>query len=99
MCPIPCLAIYPGRRYFALAAACFAAFIPGFVISSAVVNDDNLLFPLTTFSVFFLIRLAQGDERPRTLIILGVLIGLATFAKYHGVILLIVMTLLSLQLA
>ncbi len=93
------LAIYPERRYFALAAACFAAFIPGFVISSAVVNDDNLLFSLTTFSVFFLIRLAQGDEQPRTLIILGVLIGLAAFAKYHGVILLIVMTLLLLQLA
>jgi hypothetical protein len=93
------LAIYPERRYLALAAAASVAFIPRFVISSAVLNDDNLVFPLIAFSVVYLIWIAQGDVRSRTLIILGVLIGLATFAKYHGIVLVPIMTLLLLQLA
>jgi hypothetical protein len=93
------LAVYPDRVYLALAATAFVAFIPRFVISSAVINDDNLALPLITFAVLYLIWVAQGDVRPRTLIILGVLIGLATFAKYHGVVLIPVMTLLLLQLS
>ena len=91
-------AIYPDRVYLALAAAAFVAFIPRFIISSAVINDDNLAFPLITFAALYLIWVAQGDVRPRTLIVLGVLIGLATLAKYHGVVLIPVMTLLLLQL-
>jgi hypothetical protein len=93
------LAIYPDRVYLALAAAAFVAFIPRFDISSAVINDDNLALPLITFAILCLIWVAQGDVRHRTLIILGVLIGLATLAKYHGVVLIPVMTLLLLQLS
>ena len=65
------LTIYPNRRYLAAAAAGFAAFIPRFVVSSAVINDDNLVVPLVAFSIYCLTRVAHGDERRRTFVIMG----------------------------
>jgi len=92
------LSIYPERLYFALAASGFVAFLPRFVLSSAVLNDDNLAFAFISLSVLYLVRLAKGDESLKTLILSGVLIGLATFAKYHSILLLAAMTILLLQL-
>lgn len=82
------LVIYPTRPYLALAAAAFAAFLPRFTINSAVLNDDNLVIPFTAFAVYFLVRVLQGDVRRRTLMWLGVCIGLATITKYHALVLL-----------
>jgi len=96
---VTALAIYPERRYFALAVAGFVAFVPRFVINSAVVSDDNLVIPLVAFAIYVLVRVIQGDERPRTFIILGVLSGLATITKYHSVILLPEVTLVFMVLA
>lgn len=93
------LTLYPDRRYLALAAAGFVAFVPRFVISSAVLNDDNLVWPLITFSLYYLIRIIQGDQRRRTLVILGILMGLATLTKYHSLVLVLEMTLVLLVLA
>lgn len=87
------LCIYPARRYLALAAAAFVAFLPRFIISSAVINDDNLVFPLIAFSVYFLVRIIQGDERRRAFIFLGILMGLAIITKYHSLVLIPEMTL------
>ncbi|MEM7031458.1 MAG: glycosyltransferase family 39 protein [Chloroflexota bacterium] len=81
------LLIYPQRPYFALAATAFAAFLPRFLMISGVLNDDNLVIPLVTFALYFLVRVIQGDQRRSTLIFLGVAIGLATIVKYHGLIL------------
>ncbi len=91
--------IYPRRPYFALAAAGFAAFIPRFVINSAIVSDDNLVLPLITFSIYFLARIIQGDQRPGRFVALGLLMGLAAIAKYHSLILLPQMTIVLLILA
>lgn len=93
------LTLYPNRRYFALAAAGFVAFVPRFVISSSVLNDDNLVWPLITFALYYLIRIIQGDQRRRTLVILGILMGLATLTKYHSLVLVFEMTLIMLILA
>ncbi len=100
------LAIYQQNPYstdeipwLALAATSFAAFLPRFVISSAVVNDDNLVIPLVSFSVYYLVRVAQGDERRRTFAILGVLAGLAAITKYHSLVLLVEVTLVLIVLA
>ncbi|OQY30546.1 MAG: hypothetical protein B6243_10230, partial [Anaerolineaceae bacterium 4572_5.2] len=92
------LSIYPGRPCFALAVSGFVAFLPRFVLSSAVLNDDNLAFAFISLSVLYLVRLAKGDESLKTLILSGVLIGLAAFAKYHSILLLAAMTVLLLQL-
>jgi hypothetical protein len=92
-------AIYPQQRYFALGVAGFAAFVPRFVFNSAVVNDDNLVIPLVAFAIYFLIRVIQGDERTRTFLILGILIGLATITKYHSLVLLPEMTIVFIALA
>jgi len=87
-------AIYPQRPFFALAAASFVAFIPRFVTNSAIVNDDSLVVPLTTFSIYYLVRVAQGERGLKapaarsTFISLGVLSGLAALAKYHALVLL-----------
>ncbi|MCB0207779.1 MAG: glycosyltransferase family 39 protein [Anaerolineae bacterium] len=82
------LVMVPQRRYFAVAAAAFVAFLPRFIISSAVINDDNLVFPLIAFSLYVLIKIIHGDEQRRMFIILGLLIGLAAITKYHSLILL-----------
>jgi len=82
------LAITPQRPYFALAAAGFAAFVPRFVINNAIVSDDNLVIPLIAFSIYYLVRIAQGDEQRRTFVFLGILMGLAAISKYHSLLLL-----------
>ena len=93
------LAIYPQRCYLAIAAAGLVAFLPRFVINSAVVNDDNLVVPLVTFAVYCLVRVAQGDQRRRTFIALGALLGGAAIAKYHALVLLPEVTLVLAVLA
>ncbi len=80
--------IIPQRPFLALAAAGFVAFIPRFIITSAIVSDDNLVIPLISFALYFLVRVVQGDVRRRNLIGLGVLLGLAALAKYHSLLLL-----------
>ena len=82
------LAIYPQQRYFALALAGFVAFVPRFVFNSAVINDDNLVIPLVAFAIYCQVRIIQGDERPRTFVVLGALAGLAVVTKYHSLVLL-----------
>ncbi len=92
-------AIYPARRSFLLAVTGLAAFLPRFVTNSAVVNDDNLVVPLTAFSIYYLIRVAQGSENSRLFAGLGVLMGLAAVAKYHALALLPEMTVVLLVTA
>lgn len=82
------LTISPKRPYLALTAAAFVAFLPRFIISSAVINDDNLVFPLIAWSLYVLVKIIHGSEQRRMFIILGLLIGLAVITKYHSLILL-----------
>ncbi len=93
------LTVYPSRRYLAAAAAGFVAFLPRFVVNSAVITDDNLVVPLVAFSIYLLIQVAQGDERRRTFIIMGALMGLAAATKYHALVLLPEMTVVLAMLA
>ncbi len=79
--------IYPHRPYFALAVAAMAAFIPRFVINTASINDDNLAVFLNTLSIYYLVRVSQGDEKTSRFIWLGIWIGLATITKYHPIVL------------
>jgi hypothetical protein len=96
---ITVLAIYPARRTLAAAAAGFVAFLPRFVTNSAVVNDDNLAVPLILLSIYCLVRVAQGDERRRTFVVMGTVMGLAAAVKYHAAVLLPEMTVVLAALA
>ena len=93
------LQIYPDRRNFAAAAAGFAGFVPRFVIASAVINDDNLMTPLTAFALYFMVRLVRGDHRRRTAFLVGLLAAGATVVKYHSLALVAEFTLLLIVLA
>ena len=80
--------MFPNRRFFAAGAAAFVAFIPRFVINSAVINDDNLVVPLVTGAVLVLVHMAQGQCRTRRFVLLGALMGAAAVTKYHALVLL-----------
>ncbi len=51
--------LYPEAKLIALSAAAFVAFLPRFVISSAVINDDNLVFALTALLLWVQVILLQ----------------------------------------
>ena len=96
---VTALSIFPRRRDFAVGVAAVVAFLPRFIISSAVVSDDSLVVPLVAFSLYVMVRVAQGDRRRSTLLVLGALIGLAAITKYHSLVLVFEMTVLVIVLA
>lgn len=87
---IYCLArqIFPQRPSLALGAVIVTAFLPRFVISSAVVNDDNLVFALCALILWVQFRLIKGHPSPIMFGCLGGLLGLALMTKYFSLILL-----------
>ena len=79
--------LLPSQKIAATGAAAFVAFLPRFIISSAVINDDNLVFALTALLLLVQVIILQGDRRPRTFAIFGALFGLALLTKYFSLIL------------
>jgi 4-amino-4-deoxy-L-arabinose transferase-like glycosyltransferase len=80
-----------GRRMFSHAAGVWAAIIyavmPGVWLSSTIMSTDALLLPLWSAALYYLWRMR---EAPTALngVLFGVLLGLATLAKYAGLYLL-----------
>jgi len=81
-------ACFPTRRGIALMAAALTALNPQFLFVSAGVNNDNLLVPLSTWSLYLMLRTLRWGLKPVTSIFMGVLIGLAALTKVGGVLLL-----------
>ncbi|MBN1992135.1 MAG: glycosyltransferase family 39 protein [Anaerolineae bacterium] len=79
--------LLPEQKVIAVGAAAFVAFLPRFVISSAVINDDNLVFALVALLLLVQVIILQGDRRPATFALLGALFGLSLVAKYFSLIL------------
>lgn len=79
--------LFPARRDIALGAVIFMMFLPRFVISSAVINDDNLIFALMAWLLLVEVLILQGHHRPRLFVGLGVLLGLSLLTKYFALIL------------
>ncbi len=79
----------PGAKIVAISAAAFVAFLPRFVISSAVINDDNLVFALTALLLLTQVIILQNDRPPTAKIMAacGALFGLALLTKYFSLIL------------
>ena len=81
--------VFPDRPDIALGAAALNAFTPMFVFISGSVNNDNLVIPLCSLALLIMIRQGrawQNDERRLMVgwLFLGVVIGLATLAKFSG---------------
>ncbi len=82
-----------GRRLFpqtpsvAVWSVLFMAFLPRFVISSAVINDDNLVFALTAILLFIQVKILQSHHQPRLFALFGFTFGLALLTKYFSLIL------------
>ncbi|MGC8880255.1 MAG: glycosyltransferase family 39 protein, partial [Anaerolineae bacterium] len=93
------LRLVPHRRDLAAATAAFVAFLPRFLINSAVVSDDALVVPLIAWAVYGMVRIAQGSQERGDFLLLGLLIGLAAITKYRGLVLLPEATLLCIALA
>ncbi|RME72937.1 MAG: hypothetical protein D6784_12720, partial [Chloroflexi bacterium] len=79
----------PDRPRVAWLAAAFIAFLPRFVISSAVINDDNLVFALTALLLLVEVIILQSQRPPtaRMMALLGALFGLSLVTKYFSLIL------------
>jgi hypothetical protein len=81
--------LVPQPATVALGAAAFVALLPRFVISSAVINDDNLVFALTALLLLVQVKILQDNHVPtrRTMAICGTLFGLSLVTKYFSLIL------------
>ncbi|MCQ3972159.1 MAG: hypothetical protein DPW09_01790 [Anaerolineae bacterium] len=94
--------LYPQPKIIALGAAAFVAFLPRFVGSSAVINDDNLVFALTSLLLLVqVIILQNAAPSPRLFALFGALFGLALITKYFSLILIpeVIFTLVIAQVA
>jgi hypothetical protein len=79
----------PKSKIVPISTAAFVAFLPRFVISSAVINDDNLVFALTALLLLVQIIILQSDRPPtgKTMAVFGALFGLSLVTKYFSLIL------------
>ncbi|MGD8598856.1 MAG: glycosyltransferase family 39 protein [Anaerolineae bacterium] len=82
-------AAFPQRPGIVLAAVGLVAFVPQFLFLSASVNNDNLVILIATWVLVVLARWLRGNRRPGWLSLagLGLLLGLATLAKFSGTVL------------
>ncbi len=81
--------LLPEPKIAAVGAAAFVAFLPRFVISSAVINDDNLVFALTALLLLVQVIILKNDRppTPKIMAVFGALFGLSLITKYFSLIL------------
>lgn len=81
------LAICPARPVLALGTAAFVAFVPMHVAMTAAVNNDTLSELLTALVLWNLMRYLLGEtEEKKTLVVVGVLLGLGLLTKIHALV-------------
>jgi len=79
---------FKDNRY-ALATTAFVALIPTAPYMAGVINNENLISPLFTWSLVPMLNFFRsGKMAPKQAIVFGLLIGLAVLAKAQGLILL-----------
>lgn len=82
------LLIFPQRRYLAVAMMAVNAFIPQYVFSSSVVNNDILAGALGSWVVFWCLLYLLRKPSPAILAMALLTAGAAVMAKYSAIILL-----------
>ena len=81
------LEILPNKYRLAIFSAAFIAFVPTFIFISSAMSYESLVGLLVGLYMLIVIKLIKGDDRLRTYIWLGGVMGLAVTAKYATVIL------------
>lgn len=76
------LLLFPRRRYLALAALAVTAFVPQYVFSSSVINNDILVGALGFWCVYLCIYVILRGFKPLALLAAIAAAGLAVLAKY-----------------
>ena len=93
--------LLPEQKLVAISATAFVAFLPRFVISSAVINDDNLIFALIALLLLVQVRILQDNQAVtgKVMAAFGALFALTLLTKYFSLILIpeIIFTLLLYQ--
>jgi hypothetical protein len=69
------------QEALACGAAAFVAFNPMFLFISGSINNDNLATTLSAFALWRTLRLLEGEDRPKHLLLLGLTLGLAALSK------------------
>ncbi len=81
------LLIFPQRRHLAAAMMAVNAFIPQYVFSASVVNNDILVGALGAWCVFFCLLYVLRRPSPVVLALAMLAAGLGIMAKYSGLVL------------
>lgn len=81
------LLLFPARRYLALAMLAVNAFIPQYIFSASVVNNDILAAALGAWCIYFCLRYLLRQPRPLTLLLAVLAAGLGIVAKYTALVL------------
>jgi hypothetical protein len=89
--------VFPQTPGIALTASGFVSLLPGFIAGSAVINNDNAVILLTTWSLLLMIRIWGSAGRSPAFVALGLLLGLAVLAKASGLVLLALLPVLALR--
>lgn len=80
--------LFPGKPSVALAAMAVQAFSPQYLFIGSVVTNDILVTVLAAWTLYFSMRASLSQVTWRTLLLLGVCLGLALIAKYNSLALL-----------
>jgi len=83
--------LFPETKWIAGTSAAIHAFTPMYLFVSSTVNNDNLIVPLSTLSLLWMVRLikSSSDHTPgrrwQKHTALGAILGLATLTKATGI--------------
>ncbi|MFC2030293.1 glycosyltransferase family 39 protein [Chloroflexota bacterium] len=79
--------IFPGQTAVALGAMIVTAFTPGFIFTSALVNNDTLVILLASVALVLVARVWTGRISWPAVILLGLVLGCAALTKLSGLLL------------
>ncbi|NLE75960.1 MAG: hypothetical protein GX605_04330, partial [Chloroflexi bacterium] len=79
--------LFPAQETLALLAMALVAWTPGFIFTSALVNNDILVAFLSALTLLWLARLWSAEASTRRLVGLGLLLGAAALTKLSGLLL------------
>ena len=77
------------QKTVALALAAFVAFLPRFIINSAVLSDDNLTAFFAILFLLLLIKIIQTPTQSKLYFGAGIVLALGTLSKYHAFVLIL----------
>lgn len=79
------LSVCPAQPVLALGTAAFVAFVPMHVAVTAAVSNDTLSELLMALALWGLVRYLRGEaDREKSLVVVGVLLGLGLLTKIHA---------------